>query len=246
MDWYDNLIQNITQNKASSLDMQDIFYDCANNLMNNYQIKINNKFFDLLEIEFYYYDKKTHPDKYTHRNEMQKHSLQWYLHRFNNSIALKGGTRKGLDITFGTNNTFGGILVRAIRNTINDDEKYGPSLTVDKIMEELTIKDIKILSNLIENQKINETPLRLVPKENVLSKYIYRGPRIHLSPPCMKYYNSYYRFVLLDTKTKSILEKEKIAYIAYKMGRDIDEIRDDLGYKMNIEAYEKNINFWKE
>jgi len=239
MKWYKNLLEDMKQKDSNDMNMQDVFYNCANTLMNNYQIKINSKLFDLIEIEFYYYDEKKHPDKYTHQNEIQKHTLEWYLHRFNNSKAIKGGNRKGIDITFGNDkDTFGGILIRAIRESApSENIVVGPSLLVDTILKELQIEknNMNELSNIIEKKLITESPLKLIPKENSQNRYIYRGPRINLTPPCLDYYDCDYRFVFLDTNTKGIKNKEKLVHRAYsKYKRNIENITKDLGYRINF------------
>jgi len=39
--------------------------------------------------------------------------LHWYFHRYG-SKGYKSGTYKGLDITFGQDSMYGGILIRSI------------------------------------------------------------------------------------------------------------------------------------
>lgn len=67
----------------------------ANDLFNNYLTQVNDNFYRLLKIEFYYNDKKEHNDSYTHRHKWQKISGYWYVHG------------SGINITIGNNEAFG-------------------------------------------------------------------------------------------------------------------------------------------
>ncbi|KAF8596191.1 hypothetical protein BDV93DRAFT_528252, partial [Ceratobasidium sp. AG-I] len=137
--------------------------------------------YELLEVEFYWYCEETgHVDPFTHAAEEQRVAGNWYFHRAPRRIPLtgdsstkplpspktsgfRGGTRKGLDLTFGvpppttspstsTNLTisdaspsdgikpligevgYGGILLRALRNTSTQKVTAGPSLLVDEVL----------------------------------------------------------------------------------------------------------------
>ncbi|KAI0684964.1 hypothetical protein BC835DRAFT_1386837 [Cytidiella melzeri] len=70
--------------------------------------------YELLEIEFYLWKAGSHEDPFTHGSEEQQHSGNWYFHRAPTRTAgppqqktataaggYRGGTRKGLDLTFG-------------------------------------------------------------------------------------------------------------------------------------------------
>ncbi len=77
--------------------------------MNEYLLTVNGDYkYRISEIEFYYNDlvdgKKgaaaIHPDTFTHGDEMQRLSGQWYFHKMNGK-SYKVGTYKGLDLAFG-------------------------------------------------------------------------------------------------------------------------------------------------
>ncbi|KXS19038.1 hypothetical protein M427DRAFT_181607 [Gonapodya prolifera JEL478] len=103
------------------------------------------KVFRLAELEFYLHREPDHPDPFSHRHPDQRSRGRWYFHKLGGSY--RGGTWKGLDITFGGrqgstesgsdgsdgaggtkeedgNDTFGGLLIRAL-------EPYG-TLVVPK------------------------------------------------------------------------------------------------------------------
>ena len=63
------------------------------------------------EIEFYYHG-GTHLDPFTHRDPIQKSTGLWYFHRTNG--VYRGGSFKGVDLTFGGPGAFGGVLIRGI------------------------------------------------------------------------------------------------------------------------------------
>jgi len=58
------------------------FDQIANDLFNDYIIQVNNNFYRLLEIEFYYNNKKGHNCSYTHGHKWQKRSGCWYVHGY--------------------------------------------------------------------------------------------------------------------------------------------------------------------
>ena len=67
----------------------------------------------ILEIEFYQFIEKLHPDTFTHCDDMQRECGKWYFHRSGKSF--RGGTYKGLDISFGRGKQgYGGVLLRSI------------------------------------------------------------------------------------------------------------------------------------
>lgn len=88
------------------------FDTMANLLLNKSILVINNTEWRISEIEFYYHS-NIHPDNYTHKDENQKRNGEWYFHR-QNGKSYKGGTYKGLDISCGNENNYGGILLRSI------------------------------------------------------------------------------------------------------------------------------------
>ncbi|EFI27801.1 hypothetical protein CC1G_14724 [Coprinopsis cinerea okayama7 len=108
----------------------------------------------VMEHEFYLQKATCHEDPFAHGSEEQRVLGQWYFHRaprysadsnrsLTSSDAYRGGTRKGLDLTFGRpagtkgEETLlrGGILLRSIR-VLGSKSKVvsGPSLLVDQIL----------------------------------------------------------------------------------------------------------------
>ena len=133
------LLEELSQKlcKKNINNYQVVFSEYANKLMNEYCLKVDDKKYNLIEIEFYFYDKENHPDPYIYCNEKQKECGEFYFHG------------SGMDITFGNGICYGGILIRSIMNEegqyINGSLKLLEELfcdEIDKLKIELIEKDI--------------------------------------------------------------------------------------------------------
>ncbi|KAG2091955.1 uncharacterized protein F5147DRAFT_779808 [Suillus discolor] len=176
--------------------------------------------YEILELEFYLQKSGCHEDPFTHGSAEQEHSGQWYFHRApkrsNSSQAnlvatvaggYRGGTRKGLDLTFGgpactqtsssaevrtTSGTLrGGALLRTIRRFHDQKVISGPSLLVDEILrvcnasnisELVSVKwqgDIAALSAPSQPRSVYMY-LRKRPASSLAASPVFRSPRIGL------------------------------------------------------------------
>src|SRR5205807_688183 len=79
--------------------------------------------YQIIELEFYFNDSENgdddsnddgrlHCDPYSHQHDHQKTCGEWYFHRVGKT-GYRGGSRKGIDITFGNEDVYGGILIRS-------------------------------------------------------------------------------------------------------------------------------------
>ena len=229
--WFENLQSDI-KNASNAGRYEEIFWKSAKDLLFNYHIECEKSSFNIVEIEFYYFDKKLHPDCYTHCHDIQKNTLQWYLHRGSNG-GIKNGNRKGIDITIGNGvDVFGGVLIRSLQDS-EGNIITGPSLSVDAIIKAMEIQDVHTLENQIGNTPIDKSALRVVAREDQHLNYVYRGPRIGLSG-VKPFKDTLYRFTFLKGK---IPDKEKLAKIAIcKDNRDKDFVRSDLGYSIKVDC----------
>ncbi|MES2648159.1 MAG: hypothetical protein V4717_14885 [Bacteroidota bacterium] len=74
----------------------------AETLMNDYKLAVRDKWFRIVECEFYY-NSKNHNDPFAHGHPRQKETIgEWYFHG------------SGLDITLANGTSYGGILIRGI------------------------------------------------------------------------------------------------------------------------------------
>ncbi|KAH8092514.1 hypothetical protein BXZ70DRAFT_457683 [Cristinia sonorae] len=102
---------------TSATDIDHRFHQIANTLLHGYHLVCSSgtkvDTFEVLEIEFYLLQPRCHEDPFTHGSTEQQHSGRWYFHRAPRRSPVpqqtvvtaaggyRGGTRKGLDLTFG-------------------------------------------------------------------------------------------------------------------------------------------------
>lgn len=87
------------------------------------------------EAEAYFFG-PGHRDPFAHRHPAQSTPGRWYFHRAGARGGYRGGTYQGLDLTFGPEGTFGGVLIRTVSQTVSREGGRlvsGPSLVVDHL-----------------------------------------------------------------------------------------------------------------
>jgi hypothetical protein len=161
----------------------------------------------ITELEFYlHYD--GHKDIYTHRHVDQSVPLKFYFHKQGKTNTYKGGTYKGLDITFGFKEydetkgpVFGGILIRGIQNISDNYEVIGPCKVVDKILELTGVTNIESLVSLLDNMyAIKKSCLYLhriteTNQAQAQNQRIVLSPRVGLSFGYPEYVLKNYRYL---------------------------------------------------
>ncbi|ESK87714.1 hypothetical protein Moror_1845 [Moniliophthora roreri MCA 2997] len=180
-----NLLDLSSIGATASSEIDDRFDAIADALLNRFQLcirKVNGSevIYRVMELEFYWWKTGCHEDPFTHGSAEQRFSGRWYFHRapkkstdssrsLTSSTGYRGGTRKGLDLTFGgpvtttvsspyfsqseettqtmsdASENHGGILLRSLRRIPDDTVISGPSLLVDEILRQfgsLRIADV--------------------------------------------------------------------------------------------------------
>lgn len=137
------------------------------------------------EIEFYYKGRK-HVDKFTHGDPFQKRFGSWYFHRTGGEY--RGGTYKGLDIAFGSEDAPAGILIRGVERMDGEPVLVdGPCLVVDHM---LALTGASAIPDLVARFDLSvappggdvaKSPLCVTVREAPLNKPIYRCPRVGLT-----------------------------------------------------------------
>lgn len=164
------------------------------------------------EIEFYYKG-RAHIDTFTHGDSVQKTFGRWYFHRTGGEY--RGGTYKGLDIAFGSEDAPAGILIRGIARADGTMTQIdGPCLVVDHMLA-LTgapaIPDLVArfdLSIAAPGGQIDKSPLCVTIRESALGKTIYGSPRVGLTlkradtPDRRRFIARDYRFLNEPTQIK--------------------------------------------
>jgi hypothetical protein len=176
------------------------FQRIANDLLNNWVIKVEDALYRITEIEFYYRDEaRNHDDSYVHGHKMQKQKGKWYFHG------------SGIDITFGNEKSFGGILIRAMVNIHSNEYFYGPLVCVQELFRNFPA---------IFNTEIN---FGLIPAKNGQLSFekLIRAPRVGLKPENnLEMWNKFYRFLIMPKQKHA--DKTKI-YEAMK-NQDFTEV----------------------
>jgi hypothetical protein len=121
------------------------FARIADCLLNNSQLVIAGKPLRLVDIEFYYRG-PGHVDPFAHAHPIQAQTGRWYFHKTGN--GYRGGSFKGLDLTFGDGEARGGILFRAAA-TAEGMIVDGPSLLVDRALRLSGVKSVAELDRKI-------------------------------------------------------------------------------------------------
>ena len=182
--------------------IDESFERIANDLMNNWLLKIESEIYRITEIEFYY-KSESHNDPYSHGHVLQKEKEKWYFHG------------SGIDITFGTNETYGGILIRAIYNFKEDNYIYGPLNCATEIFNTLGNIYNKVMSfGLIPSREFNSAIETEIP---------ICAPRVGLSPQKNKAYSErFYRFLILPKRKHA--EKTRIVAAMRQQGKYSEDI----------------------
>jgi hypothetical protein len=185
--------------KTNSSDINDDFRRIADDLMNKWVLKIHESRYRICEIEFYF-KSETHKDNFTHAHLQQKKSGCWYFHG------------SGVDITFGSDNSYGGILIRAILNLKTGAYTYGP---------------LKIITELFSNLQsvYNDSySFGIIPATDIEYEKPIAATRVGLnksSNPEM--HDKFYRFLILPSEKHA--EKTNIEVGMQKQNYDDNDIK---------------------
>jgi hypothetical protein len=168
-------------------NIENDFHRIATELMNEWILKVESKEYRIAEIEFYL-KSDFHDDDYTHGHDLQKKKEKWYFHG------------SGIDITFGSNSFYGGILIRAIFEIKDRKYVYGPLNSVTEIFS-----NIKSVYGTTFSFGLIRANSKKIGFENPI-----RAPRVGLNPnKDLKAFKSFYRFLIMPKQKHA--EKSKIA-----------------------------------
>jgi hypothetical protein len=208
------------------------FQRLAQQLINNYILTKGNAQYSINEIEIYYNNETDHRDLFTHSSIVQKNTGRWYFHN------------TGVDITFGNESAYGGILVRGI--TKMGDPKFinGPS----KVFEEL-FQD----GGAVDGNDINKVVI--TPNTTPEQKYIISGPRSGIriiasetnNEDKHRYLFKPYRFIAIDGYSQYSEKYLMGLYQVKVLKRDFRKVAtrlmiDKPGLASNCEYFDKGIS----
>jgi len=218
-------------------DFQAKFDEIATTLMNNYILDIKGKAHRLAELEFYLND-DNHKDAFTHGDEQQLTHGQWYFHKV--GTGYKGGSYKGLDITF-SKRGYGGILIRAVVNLENDEYLEGPCNVVDHILTLCRTEDgIPEISELVENEDFHwevDVPglLCIRPSEELERNLPVKSGRFGLvlrTDPGVEFCLKPYRYMLFPLEVRK--GRQSLILHLHHDGRSAAEIRKLTGATASV------------
>lgn len=226
---------------------------CADRLMNHMALNLNGHLYRIVEVEFYLYQdddeyyKYPHCDVYTHCHPNQHEYGMLYFHRTSRSpdANYKGGTYKGVDITYGGNDPsqYCGCLIRSIADMTDQSIIIeGPCKVVDKMLELYNTINIK---HIVGRHGI-DVQTYLTVYDHPDQKMIFDSIRVGLNPVKSKeYYNKHYRFLIEPLRIKKL---KKLLKDDYVRRLDDDEYMRYFGKKkpkqkkFNIDASDVNDN----
>jgi hypothetical protein len=193
----------------SKEDVINSFGKIANKLFNNYVLQVNDNYYRLIDIEFYYHSKNnSHQDIYTHKSDSQLRQGKWYFHD------------SGIDITIGNGEDHGGILIRAIAKlggnaTIGtnffQEEIHGPLNVKNEILRQLN-GPFDIKANIFQLNDISQHDMKAMM---IAPSLISTSKRIGLFPKSedqkAEFINSDYRYLMFwDNHNLKYKNKEAI------------------------------------
>jgi hypothetical protein len=217
--------------RLSEQTVQQWFARIAEHLLNGSRFVIGSVPHRFTEIEFYYRG-HSHEDPFAHADPIQVHLGRWYFHRTGG--AYRGGSFKGIDLTFGNGQAHAGVLIRGIESE-SGELIDGPSLVVDRLLDLSANRIVAELDRIIDSRSAWDTtsPLHIVPA-NPLAKEVLVCARVGLSLRRARAGSSMpafltrpYRFL---TEPRRI-GKGKVQMVMglHRTGRAADEIRKETG-----------------
>lgn len=179
------------------------FDEVCNELFYKTVFHIKDRRYKITEAELYL-NSEEHPDVFAHGSEEQKKTGLFYFHK--RGGTYQEGNIKGVDITFGTENRFGGILLRGLQN-LEDEADYidGPGRLSQRIVD--TYGGVKVIDVApdLNIDIFDSTDLWLEEIEGE-EKIIYKAPRHGLTltkevEGRMPYFAKHYRYLAAPLKT---------------------------------------------
>lgn len=205
MDLLHKTLSGIVKFSESTEEIEEGFLEAAKLILLDYQLVAGEESFEILELEFYFYQKYIHPDPYSHAFQYPKRVIpkmsvtgSWYFHRFI-GIEKYTHTRRGLDLTYGSaeREAYGGLLIRSVKR--ENDGKFisGPSNVVAYVLEAANNpEEIQHLAfSHDEGMAFREDSIiRFKPRKKPLFKAVYQTSRHGLGDKMPFYRDKEYRY----------------------------------------------------
>lgn len=205
------------------VEISDKIKEISNSILNDYQLKLNNELWDIIEIEFYF-NTPDHKDPYVH-----KHSTESATVYKTGQLRIHGA---GIDIAISNSKgSYGGILLRTIKRSFSNDTNIeGPINVCDAIIRNM---------GTVENSFI-----KIIGKEESSDSIVYQALRVGLLPKKYIYSEKDTLFLIKDYRffTDLKLKNEKyIIALGTKNGNSLDRTTYETYRKSFIDG--KNLNY---
>jgi hypothetical protein len=209
----------------------DWFAGIAAALLNRARWVIAGRAHRITECEFYFRGPE-HDDPFTHGDPVQVHAGRWYFHK--TAGVYRGGSFKGVDVTFGDGTAKGGILIRGAE-TADGRRIDGPSLLVDHLLESCGHRTVDGFDRELAERLVwdRSAPMYLAESKDA-GWPVFTSARVGLSlrkawPGSTKpaYLTREYRFF---TEPRRIAKgKPHMVMALHRAGRSAAEIRETTG-----------------
>ncbi|HKB04020.1 MAG TPA: hypothetical protein VKD90_17490 [Gemmataceae bacterium] len=207
------------------------FAGIADALLNRTRWVIAGHAHRMTECEFYFRG-PPHDDPFTHGDPIQVHAGRWYFHK--TAGNYRGGSFKGVDVTFGDGVGKGGILIRGAESA---DGRLidGPSLIVDHLLASCGHRTVERFDRELGARFVwDPTAPMYLARDPDAAKAIVSSARVGLSlrragPGSTKtdYLTRQYRFL---TEPRRIAKgKPHMVMALHRAGRPAAEIREVTG-----------------
>lgn len=173
-------LSDLATRKHKTDDLSKVFDQLAICLLRQTIIETTKESFYLREVEFYYFDKDSHPDSYAHNNKRQLTFGEWYFHRFTDIEPFMKSNRNGIDITFGNEQEgiYGGVLIRKIENAATGELFVGINKVVKELIRNVGEENVNQLAHGSGQFAFDRKHIMRLEKDNHLfSSPIFKSPR---------------------------------------------------------------------
>lgn len=196
------------------------FRRIAEHLMNECILIVGDGRYRFTELEFYYFNKAKHADEYSHKHKMQQKKGYWYFHG------------SGLDITFGDQEFYDGILIRSIKNlkiqSLKESFINGPIVCIQALFSNFGPIDTSNKFDFCIKEA--KSVVISLDKEEVYSCSRVGIDEIKDATEDKKFHKGYFRFLIYPRQ--SIAKKNIAADDFLSQGMEKEKINDLLyGYK---------------
>ncbi len=211
-------------NQINITSPQEWFDQVCQELFYGSIFHVKNDRYQITEAELYL-NSKEHPDAFTHGSMDQKKVGLFYFHKRGNSY--QEGNIKGIDITFGNESRYGGILLRGMQN-LDDRDDYidGPGRLSQRIIEIFGGEKVVDVAPVLDINIFSSSDIWIEEKE-LSEQIIYKAPRKGLTlsknvEARLPFFAKHYRYLAHPIKTKE--GKELLSVALERAGHNTLEI----------------------